>query len=100
LITSADSPPDGNVRECLEVRVVPHPVGRDGTLKIEMNAAVPWMGKIRITDVSGRVILARVFDLPQANGTLDLNAPPKGGLYFIEFIGNNGCRKVVKLVVQ
>ena len=56
--------------------------------------------KFLITDISGRIVLERVLDLTHANGSLDLNAPPQGGLYFIEFIGNNGCRKVVKLVVQ
>ncbi len=100
LITSDGADRDKIAGGCPEVKMAPQPVGRGDAFKVELNAGKTRVGKIRITDVSGRVILTRVTDLTPANGALHLTAPPQSGIYFLEFTGDSGCGKVVKLVVR
>lgn len=100
LITSSGSYQDMYAGSCLEVKMVPQPVGQGDRFKLELMTGKTWVGKIRITDISGRILLSRVLDLPPANSALHLTAPPQSGLYFLEFTADTGCAKVVKLVVQ
>lgn len=100
LITSGDGDAKGWLPEALGVKILQHPVSRNGMIELEITPSKPWIGQVTLSSPYGRLIWCRPLMLPQGRNHLQLAAPLSAGLYFLEFIGKTGCRSVVKVVVK
>jgi hypothetical protein len=100
LITSAGKGQQQMHQECLNIRILQHPVIKNSIFRLELTTYRSWTGQIRLTDLYGRVLLTDPLNLHPGKRHLDLTAPLHGGMYFLEFMGNPECGRVVKLVVE
>lgn len=100
LITSSYQPGEREYGDCLQVKILGNPVERDQTFSVDIHASNPWIGKVSLTDLTGRVLWSKSLSLSPARKTLTFSTPVEGGVYFLEFTALPSCRNMVRLLVK
>jgi hypothetical protein len=100
LITSLRQPEEQEQGGCLQVNILGNPVERDQSFSVDIHASNPWIGKISLTDLTGRVLWSKSLRIEPAQKTLTFAAPSAGGVYFLELTGLPSCRETMRLLVK
>jgi hypothetical protein len=98
LVTSAGNNLSTPGRDCLDVRLLQHPVNRSADFTAEITATRTWNGKATLCDLSGRALWSTPLTLHPGKNQHAFAAPSMAGIYFLDLAG--GCGRVVKIVVK
>lgn len=91
---------NGDRQESLSVIILQHPVDKNSQVQMDLTVTFPWSGKLRISDLYGKVLSVKTLSPEGGKNRYSFTAPSMAGIYFLEFTDDSGCRVIEKLVVK